>query len=414
MSERLNSPLARQYKHETKLLSAIGKESVAATDISEKRIHSNFYVAIPSYVLNQDDETMVQLSKPAKVEKSIPQRIFDPIMERSSFLDRSQCIIDSKVTHSDQMHINALYISLLGMVSGQITVDPEFAEAMIRRSTALLFGEASIAYFIADSNLRFAHSKLYEKGQNYVDAGKLVNYVLTPESFYSILANRGIPTVDIHDFVHHAAQFRTWPDFFVPFYNMQYIVQKALKESDVNEKTELFMLKKLLTFVSFATAEYSVVGEKADKNYSFGCLLYQYPRKSPMKKLDLLKGDVTPREFTNWNSLRALMSLRRRDLEASYHFADKKDDWLEQLGYKLPVEYSPTLGNSGEVISEPVSKLKRDHKINFKKLSFPSNPRELLSNATQLIAHTVDSRTLKINQKTRQELEGWLHIMSES
>lgn len=413
MAERFNSPLARQYKLETKQLFAIGQDSVASTDISAQKIAPYLRTAQPSYMLNADNQTMVQLSKPKKPEKSIQSRIFEPIMEKEPFLDRSKSIIDSKVTHSDQMHINVLYISLLGMISGQIAVDPEFSEAIMRRSAALLFGEASIAYFIADSNLRFADSKLYENGQHYVDAGKLVNYVLTPESFYSILANRGVPTVDIHDFVHHAAQFRTWPEFFVPFFNMQYIVQKALKDSDSKEKTELFMLKKLLTFISFATAEYSVVGEKVDQNYSFGCLLYQYPRKSPMKNIDLLKGNITPREFTNWNSLRALMSLKRRDLEASHHFSDKKCDWLEELGYRLPTEYWPQLDDSGEVVLEPIANLSRSHRIHFKKLAFPSNPRELFENATELIAHTVDSKTLKISSKTKQELEEWLHVMSE-
>ncbi len=408
---RLKEQTPATYSKEAHQLFNIGQQTVLALNphILEKTYTSKILQATPSYTTHNERVT-VELSPSAPFEGKLPQRLFSPILPRTVFQSESPTL-DSEVTHSDQMHVDALHLSLLGILSGELAVDQTISDNLLRRASALLFGEASIAHFAVDSNINYAYSALFNEGQKYVDAGKLDHYVLSARSFYLILAERGVPTVDVHDLVHHALQFRTWPEFFLGLYNIAYLVNTDLTNFDVQNRTELSMLKNMISFISFATAEYSVVGENPRDSYSFGCLLYQYPRKSPMKKVNLLSENVTPRELTDWNSLRALMSLKRRDIENDYHFrGTKQKNWFENLGYSLPQEYWPTVDKNGKTTAEPVSQLERSHQINFDDLSFPHNPKQLFANSCDLLEKQVGVTT-NLKPETKQQIEEWLHIM---
>ncbi len=411
MTARLESALAKSYQGDISSLSAIGSNEVGKTRPNIGRFNEKLLFAKPTYLEEETGKVVVALSDPKPASEKLPDRVTSPIISKQDVEDGTTSIVDSAVTHSDQMHVDALLISLLGIVSGELSVDPVISERIVKRAAALLFGGASIAHYVVESNLALTQSKYYDSGQNYVDAGKLEHYVLTAETFHRILANRGVPTVDVHDFVHHAIQFSTWPDFFIPFYNIAYLVSSNLKKEDVEQRTPLYLLKSLISFLSFASAEYSVVGEKPDQSYSFGCLLYQYPRKSPMKKENLLEGTVTPREFTDWNSLRAMMSLKRREMANAVTF-EKKLDWLSELGYTLPNQYWPELDAKGNLKREPVSDLDRSHQIYFAGLKLPSSPTALFANAAALLEKQFNEVKSSLPPSIQPGIEAWLHAMS--
>lgn len=392
-----------------------GKNAVTASRKQQTEYaQNNIQVAEAVTDFKSMDKPVVTLQNIRRPKATMPDRFFAPIIPNSIVEESSVSIYDSEVTHSDQMDMNALYLSLLGIMAEEIPVETSFRETLLNRAAALLFGEASIAHFATQSNLNQANCELYSDGQKYVDAGKLKHYVLTAQSFYDILANRGVPTVDVHDFVHHAAQFRTWPHFYVPLYNIAALVNNELTEEDIAECTQVYRIKQLISFISFATAEYSVVADGNPlNNYSFGCLLYQYPRKSPMSKVNLLKDNVSPREFTHWNSLRALMSLQRRVLEARHIFGNNID-WLTDLGYSLPEKYHPTVDKKGKTLNEPLRHVDRSHQIDFDGLRFPDGPVALFENATELLLTELQSSQFEqtIQKASAANIESWAEVMN--
>ncbi|MCA9369451.1 MAG: hypothetical protein H6773_04335 [Pseudomonadales bacterium] len=402
------------YQSEHRALNHRGKNAVLATkEYLKEYALTQIEVADSQTNWATNSRPVVELNNFRSTDTTAEQRFFQPIIPSKIIDESTESSYNSEVTHSDQMDINALYLSLLGILAGEIPVDAEFKETLLDRASALLFGEASIAHFAVQSNLNQAYNSLYPNGLKYVDAGKLDHYVLTAQSFYAILANRGVPTVDIHDFVHHAAQFRQWPEFYIPLYNIAALINDALREDDINNNTPLYKVKQLVSFISFATAEYSIVADgNPQNNYSFGCLLYQYPRKSPMSQVNLLTDGVSPREFTHWNSVRALMSLQRRVLEARHLFGNDIH-WLNQLGYQLPEQYHPTLSKNGKTLHEPLRHVPREHQLDFGGLRFPDGPIDLFENATTLLLSEVQHPALlhALPQTSQSTLEEWTEVL---
>lgn len=408
--------IRNRYETELKQLQQIGKTAVTKYDLNAQQA-TRYILTADSHTLTlPNGRVMTELFNERPIDKELSNRFLQPIIKIEDANENE--IVTSEVTHADQMHPASLKLSLLGILSGELPVHKKFKDVMLERAAMLLFGQAGIAHFAVQSNIENAYNKFYPDGQRYIDAGRLKNYVLTAQSFYRILAQRGVPTVDVHDFVHHAAQFRAWPGFFIPLYNIAAIVNKELSDEDSKLATSLFRLKQLITFISFATAEYSVVADGDSKNnYSFGCLLYQYPRKSPMANLNSLDG-VTAREFTDWSVLRSLMSLQRRVKESQAIFKNQqKIDWLTELGYQFPTEYHPVVTKQGKTVREPVSNLGRDHNIPFDRLTLPDGPEDLFEKAMNLLnieLNYAKRNNLNMSQSGLHDVENWLNTMSTS
>lgn len=382
----MESGLARRYPAETEALLSIGHKSVVRTANVSADQWKPFLRLAEAELIPEGPRTRLSWSEEIKeVDSNSEQRLSTPIIPLSH-MGSGRPTVESQVIHSDQMHADALYLSLIGFMTGEVELPAEIRDNVIERASALLFANASIAHFIAQSNLTgtYPESPHYSQGQTYIDAGKIEQYVLTGESFHRALAEGGVPTVDVHDLVHHAIQFRSWPEFFAPFYKIFYHLDQVIG-TDSNEGIPLdqYRLKKALSLISFATAEYSVVGTNLDNVSSYGCLLYQYPRKSPAKGVNLRDGDMTPREFTMWNALRAMMSMKRRVIEVSRGLREDLC-WFEELGYRLPYQYSPVIGKWGELVSEPIADLSRTHVVDGSKIKLPADAKELMRNAAKL------------------------------
>jgi hypothetical protein len=127
---------------------------------------------------------------------------------------------------------------------------------------------------------------------------------------------------DIHDLGHHGLQQIYLGDF-----------TKKLGSAYLMQNDELS--REIIKFIHYFSLEYSIVGESADSMLVYGCLNWQTPKKSPAELSNYT--DICGKCIVNWNAVRGLLSLKRRDLEISRKY-DRSP--LELLDISISCSYN--------------------------------------------------------------------------
>lgn len=214
--------------------------------------------------------------------------------------------------------------------------------------------------FILKDILPYTSANNFDGGVNIRVYDSRKAHLLSLEVLFGHLENLEVFVSDIHDAAQHAAQMMLWCDFVK---KLGIFGKRAFVDGDEFDK-------QIATFLLYACLEYSVVcGER--NPYSFGCLNWQSPRKSPVvvSQYEPVCGGC----ISSWNSVRALSSMVRRQKEISQYFG-LDCDWLNDLGYKVPSHITLVSEMRGFKVDEQIPVF-----------TGPDSAEELFSNALKIM-----------------------------
>jgi hypothetical protein len=264
----------------------------------------------------------------------------------------------SSVTNTDQTQPIVVLMTAIGVLEGQSPMDPSMAKHFLEGVSTTILANGTICQ-LADHQQRLPITSLEKR-----------RYIIDGRSFYQIFAQGGVPALDVHDIAHHGMQFSAYPEFYGPLFELGHA---HMMDTDKKDKK----MRAALSLLSYATAEYSVVGNGQDR-YTFGCLNWQSPRKSPLtdpsgnrfRELQCTVGDIT-----YWNTARGATSLYRRTWEK------KRPDIFNRLGYEL----SPALMTSVQNGHDPFEGMNCDDRLAENALHCPDDPQELFGRALTIM-----------------------------
>lgn len=373
----------RSRENEIDALTKLGEQFVfeyRTSPFREQCIENGYLtVAADNAVLNGKKGLSIDVTSSIHSHED-PEQAEVPLFVKESISETTTTGVSSEVVNSSQMHIPGLIITASGLLSGEIKAPKDFREKFTSRLGALFFNEANIGDFLTQA-------KSQKMVSPTVNGEKPTNFMIMPDSFYALMAKGYIPATDIHDVVHHSLQRMIWPEEFGLLYDIAHSaseLKKKVADRPITERGNVNRFNAAVNYVSMAMAEYSLVGSDVENLFSFGCIPWQSPRKSPVEKVDHQNEHISANEFNKWSGLRILMSLKRRELEASEKNGKANLNWFGALGYSTDPSYMPSRNPDG-TFGEPVAQLERDHEVNLGKLQVPESPEELFYNSIQLL-----------------------------
>lgn len=148
------------------------------------------------------------------------------------------------------------------------------------------------------------------------------NHILPFSNIFKNFRDNKLFLADIHDIGHHGIQQVILKDY------VRLLGDKYCNTNDPYSK-------ELIEYIHYLSLEYCIVGSSVESMRVYGCLNWQSPKKSPAVLSNY--SEVCGKCIVKWNSIRGLLSLKRRD-EISY---DKfKKSPLQALNIEIDCDFS--------------------------------------------------------------------------